>query len=72
MKQVYDELSPTRYTDSRKIMNRKPTGDNKGGELTVGELYSEAKAIVLRNKMLIAAGAVALLIIVIVIYCLCR
>ena len=72
VKKVYGKLRPTMYTDSRKIMDRQPTGEDKGGELTVGELYSEAKAVLLRNKMLIAAGAFALLIVVIMIYCFCR
>ena len=72
VKKVYGKLRPTMYTDSRKVMDRQPTGDDKGGEFTVGDLYSEAKAILLRNKMLIGAGAFALLIVVIMIYCFCR
>lgn len=72
VKQVVDELRPTMYTPTKRKINKKPTGDNKGGEITVEELYTEAKNIVLRNKMLTAAGAAAVFIIIIMCYCCCR
>ena len=69
---VQSELQPTVYTETKKKMKKKPKGDAKEGEITVGEIYNKTKGIVLQHKMLIAAGAAAFFIIFISCCCYCR